>query len=202
MTPGPAVVIRPARFRDVPAICELVNRLAATDLMLARTPESVYACLDDFLVAEVGEHFAGCGALKVWSRDLGEVRSLAVDPEQRRHGLGRRLVDELAQIAVGRGLKLLFAFTLVPGFFDKLGFTVVGHESLPQKVFTDCLACPKFEKCDEIAMVRVLQEGHVMPDLELAEHIRAMLPRRRPVAEVPEGSLTAPLRPDGGGGGN
>src|SRR5262249_10304328 len=135
--------------------------------------------LSDFLVAEVDGRFVGCGALKVWSKELGEVRSLAVDEGARRHGAGRALVEELARIATERGLVRLFAFTLQPGFFGKLGFEVVGPEQLPQKVFTDCLQCPKFEKCDEIAMVRVLQEGHYMPDLELAEHIRARLPRKR-----------------------
>ena len=174
-----ALVIREARFRDVPDIGQLVNRLAQADEMLPRTPESVMAALSDFLVAEVDGRFIGCGALKVWSKDLGEVRSLAVEESARRHGAGRALVEQIVNVATGRGLARLFAFTLQPGFFAKLGFEVVGHEQLPQKVFTDCLACPKFEKCDEIAMVRVLHEGHYMPDLELAEHIRARLPRRR-----------------------
>ena len=173
------VTIREARFKDVADISALVNRLAGGDEMLPRTPESVMATLSDFLVAELDGKFVGCGALKVWSKDLGEVRSLAVDEQARRYGIGRRLVDELARIAHERGLARLFAFTLQPGFFGKLGFEPVGHEQLPQKVFTDCMACPKFEKCDEIAMVRVLQEGHYLPDLELAEHIKARLPRRR-----------------------
>src|SRR5262249_42384954 len=155
------------------------NRLAQGDEMLPRTPESVMACLSDFLVAELNGVFAGCGALKVWSKDLGEVRSLAVEETARMHGLGRRLVEELVKVALQRGIARLFAFTLQPGFFGKLGFDPVGHEQLPQKVFTDCMQCPKFEKCDEIAMVRVLQEGHYMPDLELSEHIKARLPRRK-----------------------
>lgn len=147
--------------------------------MLPRTAESVMATLSDFVVAELGATFVGCSALKVWSKDLGEVRSLAVVESARRHGVGRKLVDHVAAVATERGLARLFAFTLQPGFFTKLGFEVVGHEQLPQKVFTDCLACPKFEKCDEIAMVRVLHAGHYLPDLELAEHIKARLPRRR-----------------------
>ena len=179
MSDTTTLTIRAARFRDVDAICALVNRLAERDEMLPRTPESVMAALSDFVVAEVDGEFVGCSALKIWSKDLGEVRSLAVAEAARRHGVGRRLVDHVVTTATERGLARLFAFTLQPGFFGKLGFELVGHEQLPQKVFTDCMACPKFTKCDEIAMVRVLQEGHYLPDLELAEHIKARLPKRR-----------------------
>ena len=48
------------------------------------------------------------------------------------------------------------ALTYVPGFFEKLGFRIVSMESLPEKVFGVCVICPKFDHCDEIAMVKSL----------------------------------------------
>jgi amino-acid N-acetyltransferase len=62
------------------------------------------------------------------------------------------VVDQARQL----GLPRVFALTLEPGFFQKLGFTVVTKEALPMKVWSDCARCPKQQECDEIALVRSL----------------------------------------------
>lgn len=157
MNPSPDITVRPACVDDVPAILELINGLAQEQLMLPRSPLSVYEGLRDFVVAEAEGRFAGCGALKVVWADLAEVRSLAVRKSAQKAGIGRALVDRIVDDAHALGVPTLFAFTYVPGFFGKLGFDVVQHESLPHKVFSDCMHCPKFMACDEIAMVRELR---------------------------------------------
>jgi amino-acid N-acetyltransferase len=143
-------------MRDVEPMMDLINGLAADGLMLPRSPASIVEKIRDFIVATVDGEFAGCGALAIIWTDIAEVRSIAVAPRFQRLGLGRRLaqflVDEAEELEVAR----VMAFTYVTGFFEKLGFTVVEHESLPHKVFTDCLKCPKFHKCDEVAVVKEL----------------------------------------------
>lgn len=151
------VVVRSACVDDVPPILELINSLAQEQVMLPRSPLSVYEGVRDFVVAEVDGKFAGCGALKVVWADLAEVRSLAVAKQMQKAGIGRALVHRIVQDAEMLGVPTLFAFTYVPGFFGKLGFATVQHESLPHKVFSDCMHCPKFMACDEIAMVRRLR---------------------------------------------
>jgi len=151
------LVVRSACVDDVPPILELINSLAQEQVMLPRSPLSVYEGIRDFVVAEVDGTFAGCGALKVVWADLAEVRSLAVAKQHQKGGIGRALVDRIVEDAHVLGVPTLFAFTYVPGFFGKLGFAVVQHESLPHKVFSDCMHCPKFMACDEIAMVRQLR---------------------------------------------
>lgn len=195
------VAIRPAREADVAAIVALVNRLAETDVMLPRSPESVRAALEHFLVAEREGAFVGCAALKLWSKDLAEVRSLVVDEAMRMHGVGRLLVEALVVDAQRRGVAQLFAFTLVPGFFHKLGFEVVQHETLPHKVFYDCLFCPKMQSCDEIAMVRVLRaDAPPIAPAELLDKRRIPLKRRRkdaaakPEPQTPAVPATPPAR--------
>jgi amino-acid N-acetyltransferase len=153
----PAVTVRPARVADATPILELVNRLAQEQIMLPRSPMSVLENIRDFVIAERGGVFLGCGALHVVWSDLAEVRSLAVHSGERGSGVGRRIVDRLVADALDLGIPSLFAFTYVPGFFGKLGFRVVQHESLPHKVFSDCMHCPKFMSCDEIAMIRELR---------------------------------------------
>lgn len=151
------IVVRRARVADVEPILLLVNGLAQEQLMLPRSPMSVYEGLRDYVIAETGDgDFLGCGALHVVWGDLAEVRSLAVDRETRKAGVGRAIVDRIVADAKELGIPRLFAFTYVPGFFTKLGFHEVLHESLPHKVFGDCMHCPKFLACDEIAMVREL----------------------------------------------
>lgn len=156
-----ALSVRPATLGDVPEILALVNRLAQQQVMLPRSPASVIEGIRDFRVAELAGDFVGCGALHVVWSDLAEVRSLAVDPDAQRAGAGRALVDALVSDALALGVPRLFAFTYVPAFFEKLAFHVVAHEALPHKVFKDCLHCPKFQACDEIAMERVLDPAAV-----------------------------------------
>ena len=100
-----------------------------------------------------------------------EVRSLAVDPEVKNQGLGRILVDALEAEARENGLHAIFAFTYVPGFFNKLGFIEVDRGSLPLKAWKDCLRCPKFQCCDEIAVIRVLHPERWVPSPQTGAQI-------------------------------
>src|SRR5581483_7245708 len=106
----------------------------------------------------------GCGALHFYTPTSGEVRSLAVHPAIQSRGLGRRIVEALEQEAADNGLRALFAFTYVPQFFAKLGFSEVERGVLPLKAWKDCLRCPKFQNCDEIAVLKRLKapiSGHL-----------------------------------------
>lgn len=153
---APEISLRRATMRDVEPMMDLINGLAAEGLMLPRSPASIVEKLRDFIVATVDGEFAGCGALAIIWTDIAEVRSIAVDPRFQKLGLGRRLAEFLIEEAEDLGIARVMAFTYVTGFFQKLGFEVVEHESLPHKVFTDCLKCPKFHKCDEVAVVKEL----------------------------------------------
>lgn len=158
------ILIRKAMVDDVNDVLDLVNRLAADQVMLPRSPASVIENVRDFTVAEIDGKFAGCGALSVIWSDIAEVRSIAVEPAHQGLGLGRQLAEALIDEAEQLGLARVMAFTYVTGFFEKLGFSVVEHASLPHKVFNDCLHCPKFHKCDEVAVLRVLHEVPDSPD--------------------------------------
>ena len=159
------VTVRTATASDVDRILGLVNELAVKQIMLPRSPASVIENLRDFLIAEVDGTFAGCGALAITWTDLAEVRSLAVHPDYQTHGVGRAIVVALITEAKRLEIPRLFAFTYVPGFFEKLAFAQAEHEQLPHKVFNDCMHCPKFLACDEIAMTRVLDPDAKTPTL-------------------------------------
>ncbi|PYT12789.1 MAG: N-acetyltransferase [Acidobacteria bacterium] len=153
------VEIRKASLPDIPAILSLINAYAGQGIMLPRTEFEMAENIRDFLVASCGGRMVGCGALHFYTPTSGEVRSLAVDPEFKTHGIGRRLMEELEAEARSHDLCSIFAFTYVDRFFRKLGFEEVDRGELPLKAWKDCLRCPKFQACDEIAMLKRLRPG-------------------------------------------
>lgn len=152
------LVIRNARLDDVTVIRELINSHAELDRMLFRSLADLYENLRDFKVCEDAGEVIGCCALQIYWADLAEIKSLAVHEERRRYGIGSALVR--AAIEDARTLKLpkVFALTLDKRFFEKLGFERVSMDTLPMKVWTDCVRCSKQAQCDEIALVYSLKD--------------------------------------------
>jgi amino-acid N-acetyltransferase len=111
----------------------------------------------DFSVLVDGVHLRGCAALHFYGPTIAEVRSLAVDPALKGQGGGRILMESLEREAEEFDLAAVFAFTYVPGFFRKLGYREVHRGELPLKAWKDCLRCPKFQACDEIAVLKPLR---------------------------------------------
>ncbi len=151
-------MLRAATIHDVPRIQEIINSHAELGKMLFKSYAQLFEDLRDFGVYEEGGRVLGCAALTIIWADLAEVRSLAVDESQRGKGIGRQLVEWTVEEARRLGIRKLMSLTYEQRFFEKLGFEVVQKESLPLKVWSDCVRCPKRDGCDEIAMVRVLQD--------------------------------------------
>jgi amino-acid N-acetyltransferase len=151
------VTVRKASMRDIAPIIGLINSYAAKGIMLPRTEFEMSEHIRDFSVAYDGDLLVGCGGLHFYTPLSAEVRSLAVQPEIKQHGIGRMLVEALEREAREHDLESIFAFTYAPGFFEKVGFTEVERGELPLKVWKDCLRCPKFQNCDEIAVIRRLR---------------------------------------------
>jgi amino-acid N-acetyltransferase len=155
-TPDSGLTLRKAAMSDIHPLLDLINAYAAQGVMLPRTEFEISENIRDFTLAFAGERLVGCGALHFYSPINGEIRSLAVAPESKSHGIGRAVVETLEAEARQFGLHSIFAFTYVDGFFRKLGFAEVERGELPLKAWKDCLRCPKFQCCDEIAMVKYL----------------------------------------------
>jgi amino-acid N-acetyltransferase len=154
--------IRSARLTDIAALLDLINAYAAGGIMLPRTEFEMAENIRDFKIASDGGRLVGCGALHFYTPLSGEVRSLAVEPGLKTKGIGRMLVEALEAEARSNDLHSLFAFTYVDGFFRKLGFEEIDRGDLPLKAWKDCLRCPKFQACDEIAMLKRLKVDTVI----------------------------------------
>lgn len=154
------LTVRKAVMHDIAPILRLINGYAAKGIMLPRTEFEMSENIRDFSVVLHGGQLLGCGALHFYSPTMAEIRSLAVDEAWKTHGVGRRLIEALVEEGIRYELDAVFAFTYVAGFFEKMGFGQVERGMLPLKAWKDCLRCPKFQRCDEIAMVRVLRPDH------------------------------------------
>ena len=161
--------IRRATTGDGIQIHALINHYAGKELMLPRTLLSVYENIRDFHLAVEGDRVLGCSALHFTWGDMAEIRSLAVDETAGKRGIGRALVEANIAEAKEHGLVQVYAFTYVTDFFSKLGFRVVPHESMPRKVWMDCVNCHKFNCCDEVAMVRDLVDGAQPAPFDLSQ---------------------------------
>jgi amino-acid N-acetyltransferase len=155
-----ALTVRKAVMHDIHAILELINGYAAKGLMLPRTEFEMSEAIRDFTVVASGDRLLGCGALHFYTPTVGEIRSLAVREEAKTQGVGRLVVEALIEEAQRYELAAVFAFTYVAGFFNKLQFHQVERGALPLKAWKDCVRCPKFQACDEIAVLRVLRPEH------------------------------------------
>jgi amino-acid N-acetyltransferase len=173
------IEVRKASMQDIPALLELINGYAAKGIMLARTEFEMSENMRDLMVAHAGKQLVGCGALHFYSPTMGEVRSLAVAESHKTHGIGRMIVDSLVYEAKLYGLDAVFAFTYVPDFFGKVGFHEVERGELPLKAWKDCLRCPKFDCCDEIAVVRVLRPQRSPKMLGVDNGLVVLLPTVR-----------------------
>jgi len=147
---------RHARVPDAAAIHNLINYYAERGRMLHRSLEAIYEMLREFVVAEEDGRIVGCAAVDIFWADLAEVKSLAVAEGRHGRGIGRMLVEAAEADARKLGIKKLFVLTYEKGFFLSRGFAPVDRGTLPEKVWRECIACPKFDACDEIAMIKDL----------------------------------------------
>ena len=149
-------MIEKAKIGDPPELLAIVNRFAQQQLLLSRSLNDMYEALRDFFVYREDARILGCAALHISWQGLGEVRSLAVVAEAQGRGIGRALVASCLEEAERLGMERVFVLTYLPEFFKKLGFVAYAKEKLPHKVWTDCLRCPRFPECDEVALMKHL----------------------------------------------
>jgi len=149
-------MIRKAGIKDINQIQELINSFAKEDLMLPRSLNELYDNIRDFWVYEINRKVAGCCALHICWQDLTEIKSLAVAKKYQKKTIGRQLVNTCIEEAKKLGARKIFTLTYKPGFFKKFGFRRVRHADLPHKVWAECINCPKFPNCQEIALLKVL----------------------------------------------
>jgi amino-acid N-acetyltransferase len=146
-------IVRGAAAADAPAIHRLLTKYGREGRLLPRTLGDVTEHANRFLVATVRGRIVGCVELAPLGPSMAEVRSFVVTTRSRGFGLGRLLIDELRARGRAQGFEQLCAFTHTSGYFARLGFAIVPHAAVPEKIAADCRPCLQFGSCGQHAMV-------------------------------------------------
>jgi amino-acid N-acetyltransferase len=157
MTRRSRITLRTAEPSQAKKIHAIISANLVEGHLLPRTLSEITVHADRFVVALKGRKVVGCAELAPLSPQVAEVRSLAVDASARKSGVGTMLVEELRQRARRDGYDKLCAFTHAPAYFIQMGFSIVPHLWLSEKIFTDCVKCPIFRRCGQFAMVLPLE---------------------------------------------
>lgn len=150
------ISVQAAQVQDVEHIYTLLLPYMLDKTLITRTQDDIFEHLQEFIVAKQNDQLIGVLALHIYGSNLAEVRSLVVSPNAQHLGAGHLLVQACEMVAKQLGVTRIFALTYVDKFFIKQGYEVVNKESLPQKVWTVCIHCPKFSHCDEIAVSKAI----------------------------------------------
>jgi len=149
-------MIRKARIEDIGQVQKLINQFAGQELMLPRSLSNLYESVRDFWVYELNNRIVGCCALHITWKGLVEIRSLAVNRRYQGKGIGRQLINAAIAEAKQIGAESVFTLTYIPEYFKKSGFRRVSKDKLPHKIWAECINCPKFPDCKEVALVKKL----------------------------------------------
>jgi amino-acid N-acetyltransferase len=179
------VTFRTADAADASAIHALIADNLEAGHLLPRTIEDVEGHASRFVVAADAGVVVGCAELAPLSDNVAEVRSLVVHQDFRGRQIGRRLVNQLAASATERGFGTLCAFTHDPSHFVRLGFTLVPHVWVPEKIARDCTSCALFRRCGQYAVTLPLRAGVTVQPERPAAIITGgrTVPGRRPNIE-------------------
>jgi amino-acid N-acetyltransferase len=154
-------MVRRARTSDVPAIKHLVDTYAGR-ILLEKNLVTLYEAVQEFWVAECPEtpgKVVGCGALHVLWADLGEIRTVAVDPEMTGGGVGHAIVSRLLDVARELELERVFVLTFETAFFSRHGFTEIEGTPVTAEVFDEM--CRSYD----IGVAEFLDLSYVKPNI-------------------------------------
>jgi amino-acid N-acetyltransferase len=151
-------VVRRARTSDVPAIKQLVDTYAGK-ILLEKNLVTLYEAVQEFWVAELDGKVVGCGALHVFWSDLGEIRTVAVDPTTTGHGVGHAIVKRLLDVARELQLKRIFVLTFETEFFGKHGFTEIEGTPVTAEVFEEM--CRSYD----VGVAEFLDLSYIKPNI-------------------------------------
>jgi len=137
---------------DVEQIRALIDIHSKQNKMLSRSLSYLYDNIRDYNVVRDGAAVIGCCALHVTWRDLAEVKSLAVHPDWQGKGVGTALLQATLDEAKAMDISRVFTLTMESEFFMRHGFKIVPKDKLPMKIWGECITCPKYPECDEVAL--------------------------------------------------
>lgn len=145
-------MIRNARVNDVDELNKLISYFAKKDFILPKSISELYENIRDFYVYVDNGNIVGCAALHVYRNDLAEIKSLAIDENHQKKGAGRKLIQKCFEEGKTLGINQLFVLTHIPEYFENMGFKRVDKGLFPQKIWSECIICHKYNNCEGVSL--------------------------------------------------
>ena len=150
------MILKPT-LQDIPSIQILLKPFIENGIILKRDNDEVASNIRSYIIYKEDNKILAVGALLIYSVEVGEIRSLAVEPNFQKKGLGRKIVSALEKEAKQLGIKKLLTLTYQKEFFEKMGFNEIPKENVPShKIWSDCIKCPHFPNCNEISLIKTI----------------------------------------------
>ncbi len=146
--------LRKANLQDIKQIHKILKHFAGKGDLLGRPLLALYEKVREFYVYEIDNVVIGCIALAVVWENMAEIRSLAIDEKYQKMKIGTKLIKACLKEAEDLSIKEVFTLTYQPDFFKKQEFNIIDKSKLPHKIWADCINCPHFPDCNEIALIR------------------------------------------------
>ena len=144
-------------LEDIPKMQKLIEPEVKEGIILPRSDDEVATNIRSYFTAKDDDKLIGFTALHIHSQNLAEIRSLIVDRAYRGKGIGKELIKQAVLEAKSLKVKKIFTLTYEKGFFEKMGFSEIAKELLPEhKIWADCIKCKHFPICNEIALIKEL----------------------------------------------
>ena len=148
-------MIKKPTLNDIEKIEKLLDPFIKEGIILKRDSDEIASNIRSYVIFEDKNNIIGIGALHIYSKELGEIRSLVVKDDYQKRGIGKNIVLALEKEAKNLHLKQLLTLTYQKEFFEKLGFKEIPKEKVPsQKVWSDCIKCQHFPNCNEISLIK------------------------------------------------
>ena len=151
------LLIRSARTQDVLRIQEIAEPLVADRVLLGKEMVELYESIQEFVVAELDGEVVGFGALHVMWQDLAEVRTLAVDVNHKRRGLGAAMLAELLDRAKALGIHRVFCLTFEVEFFQNHGFSLISDIPVDAETYAEMVRSNDEGVAEFLDLARVKQ---------------------------------------------
>lgn len=165
------ILVKKAKASDAQEIKALVEPYAEEGIMLPRPIYEIYENIRDFSVAVIDGKVVGCCAIHIFGKEyklskkkeemiLAEIRTLVVARPWQRRKIGKRLVESCIKEGRALGITKIFVLTIKENldFFKKLCFETAPKMKLPQKIWQECIRCPRFPaECNEIPLILNIQ---------------------------------------------
>ena len=150
-------MIKKPILSDIKGIQNLLSPFIKDGIILKRDDDEIATNIRSYIILTDNNKIIGVGALHIYSTKLAEIRSLAVDENYQKKGIGKKIVLGLEEEAKILGIKQLLTLTYQKEFFLKLGFIEIPKIEVPeQKVWSDCIKCQHFPNCNEISLIKYI----------------------------------------------